>query len=300
MFISKLSSMLESYDKYGEHRLNGLKVVYVLLILYAGNLFFYIPNPYFYYFYVPITVMSAEVVGNTIKEKYFLFLYCLVSSAITIFVFNLFAPYWFLFICVFLYSVLLYFSTIDNRQQVLVVVPISLALGAYSLLYEEINTNFYLILNNCATIILSMCIALGALACFPRGYYYRLWLRALSLLTTQIIEHLFQILDNQRPESDPVQGHVVQIVRYANMLPRSLPIYSILKINSLVNKLLLIVVLAEKNAMVIDDTIIKKLISELSALKAAIEQEQPCEIKSASLEVLDKIIGSWNHLCLNH
>lgn len=299
MFISKLSSILENYDKYGEHRLNGLKVAYVLLILYAGNLIFYIPNPYFYYFYVPITVMSAEVIGNSIKEKYFLFLYCLFTSTVTIFLFNLFSPYWFLFIFVFFYSLFLYFAAIDKRQQVLVVVPVSLALGAYSLLYEDINTNFYLILNNCLTTILAMVIVLGALAMFPRSYYYRSWLRAFWLLTTQIIEHLSRILDNQRPAQDPVQGHVVSIVRFANMLPHSMPIYSILKINLIISKILLIIVLVEKNAMVVETATIKSLIAEFTALKEAIEKEQPCMVKSNAITGFNKLIDSWNYLCLN-
>ncbi len=65
MFISNLIRTIEAYDPYGLHRLNGTKVVYVLLTLFIVNLLFDIPNPYFYFFYVPITAMSAEVVGNT-------------------------------------------------------------------------------------------------------------------------------------------------------------------------------------------------------------------------------------------
>ncbi|WP_240610456.1 hypothetical protein [Legionella qingyii] len=60
MFISKLIRIIEDYDPYGNHRVNGVKVTYVLLILFAVNFIFSIPNPYFYYFYIPITAMAAE------------------------------------------------------------------------------------------------------------------------------------------------------------------------------------------------------------------------------------------------
>lgn len=119
MFISKLSNLVESYDQYGSHRINGLKATYLLSVLIAFNMFFTIPNPYFYYFYLPITALIAEVAGETVKEKYLQLFYCIITSVITVFVFNIFAPYWYFFILAFFYSLFLYLTWIESKHHAL-------------------------------------------------------------------------------------------------------------------------------------------------------------------------------------
>ena len=80
---------------------------------------------------------------------------------------------------------------------------------------------------------IAMAVVFAALAFFPRSYYYRLWLRALLLLITQITEHLSLMVANQRIIFDPVRGHTNHLVRFATMLPRSFPLRSIWKIRNL-------------------------------------------------------------------
>ncbi len=299
MFISKLSNLIESYDQYGSHRVNGLKATYLLSVLIAFNSFFSIPNPYFYYFYIPITALIAEVAGETIKEKYLQLFYCIISSVITVFLFNIFAPYWYFPIFAFFYSLFLYLAWINSKHHALVIAPVSLSLGAYSLLYTEINLSFYDILNNCLTIIIAMIVMFSGLVFFPLSYYYRLWLRSFVLLIDQMIEHLSLILENQKVEFDPVHGHTTHLVRYSNMLPRHLPIHTILKLNVLINDLHLMISVTEKNAIIRDKEEIKLLVDDLLIFKRAVEQERVCTLESTSFALLDKIISSWNHLCSN-
>lgn len=299
MFISKLNERMNAYDPYGEQRLNGVKVVYIILIMYAVNAVLPIPNPYFYFFYVPMFCMLAEIAGQTIEEKYRYLFHCMLISIITVFVFDYFAVFWFIFVLVFFYSLLLYFSVINNQVYVVSIVPIALAMGAYSLLFEELNTSFYFLLNNCLTLLLAMVIIFAALIFFPLSYYYRLWLRALLLLTQQVIDHASIILKHQDIIFDPVTGHTTRLFRYANMLPHNFPAYSILKISYLINDLHLLICVPEHEELNRDENKIKSLISELTIFKATVEQEKPCELKNSSFKELDKLIHSWNYLCLS-
>ncbi len=296
MCISALNERIEAYDPYGEQRLNGIKVVYIVMILFAVNFALPIPNPYFYFFFAPVFSMIAEIAGQTIAEKYRNFFHCMIFSIITVFVFDYFAAYWFIFVLVFFYSLILYYSVINKQVYVVSIVPISLAMGAYSLLYEESNTNFYYIANNTLTLLLAMAVIFGALLCFPLSYYYRLWLRAVLLLTQQIIEHASIILQHKEIIFDPVKGHTTRLFRYANMLPRDFPTYSILKISCLLNDLHLKICVPEYDELIFDEQKINVLIEELTTFKAAVEQERPCELKNTSFMELDKIIHSWNYV----
>lgn len=294
MFISKLNERMEAYDPYGEQRVNGVKVVYIVMILFAVNFVLPIPNPYFYFFFAPIFSMIAEIAGQTIEEKYKNMIYCMVISIITVFVFNYFASYWFVFVLVFFYSLILYFSLINKQVFVVSIIPISLAMGAYSLLYEKINTNFYLIFNNSLTQVLSMLIILGALLFFPLDYYYRLWLRALVLLTQQVIDHASILLKHQQIIFDPVKGHTTRLFRYANMLPRHFPFFSILKISCLMNDLHLKISVPEHDELLFNEDKIKLLIDSLTTFKAAVKLERPCELENTPIIELEKLIHSWN------
>ena len=241
MFISKLIHIVEAYDPYGNHRVNGMKATYVLLILFAVNFIFSIPNPYFYYFYIPITAMAAEVLGDTIKKKNVLLFYCILWSVISAFLFDIMSITPFFPIFAFFYSILLYLIAIKSRMHTIVIAPVALSLGAYSLLYRDVNTSFYVILNNCVNTFVAMAIVFAALAFFPRSYYYRLWLRSLLLLINQILEHLSLMVARKKIIFNPVKGHTTHLVRYAAMLPRTFPLRSIWKINLLMNQLHLIV-----------------------------------------------------------
>lgn len=297
MFISTLNDYMEAYDPYGEQRVNGIKVVYIVMIMFAVNFILPIPNPYFYFFFAPIFSMIPEIAGTTIKEKYQNMLYCMLISIITVFAFSYFASFWFVFVLVFFYSLLLYFMVLDKKQVFVVsIVPVALAMGGYSLLYEKINTDFYLILNNSLTQILAMIVIVAALLFFPLDYYYRLWLRSLTLLTQQVIDHANLILKHQAIIFDPVKGHTTRLFRYANMLPRYFPCFSILKISCLMNDLHLKICVPEHDELLYNEDKIQTLVEALTTFKAAIIQEKPCEVADSPFIELNKLVHSWNYV----
>ncbi len=289
---------MDAYDPYGEQRVNGVKVVYVVMILFAVNAVLPIPNPYFYFFFAPTFSMVAEIAGLTIPEKYRNMLHCMVITIITVFMFNYFAAYWFIFVLVFFYSLLLYLLFINKQVYVVCIIPVALAMGAYSLLYQELNTNFYYIVNNSLTQLLALVIVVGALLFFPLSYYYRLWLRTLLLLIQHTLAHAAVLLKNQEIIFDPVKGHTTRLFRYANMLPRNFPCYSVLRISCLINDLHLQICVPEHDELILDLDRINLLITELNTFKVAVAHERPCEVKNTSFNELDKLIHSWNYLCL--
>ena len=91
--LATLKDRVEKYDPFLEHRTNGLKAVFVLEILFCFNFIYTVPNPYFYYFYVPLTAFASELAGRTLTEKYVLFLVTMLGSIISIFLFGLFSTY---------------------------------------------------------------------------------------------------------------------------------------------------------------------------------------------------------------
>ncbi|CDZ78954.1 hypothetical protein BN59_03269 [Legionella massiliensis] len=297
MFISKLDKIIEAYDPYGNHRVNGVKATYVLLILFTVNFIFDIPNPYFYFFYIPITAMAAEVIGETYRKKNLLLFYCILWSTISAFLFDILSISPFFPIFAFFYSLLLYLLAIQSRVHRIVIAPIALSLGAYSLLYREVNTSFYSVLNNSLNTLIAMTVVLAALALFPRSYYYRLWLRALDLLITQIIEHLSLMMENKRIRFDPVRGHTTHLVRFTNLLPKNFPLQTIWRINLLINRLHLSVSVTEANTIMVEKEKVSLFMQNLQILKKAIEEERPCTLETAQWIILNKLVKSWNQLC---
>ncbi len=293
-----LKNIVEEYDKYGEHRINGIKVVYIVFILFLVNMVYTIPNPYFNYFYIPITAMNAEVAGNTIKAKYALFLYSIMGAIISAFLFNLTISYPLLFLFfVFFYSVTLYIIGLYWIKS-LVPIPIILSLAVYSLLYGEVSTDFYIAFNNSLVTLVATVTIIACLILFPKKYYFKAWLRSLLLLLKQILGNFKLIQQNLEIQIEPVQGHLMMLAKFANMLPRKLPIFTILKINLLVNQLRLISCVTDQKDFAIEPQILENIINNLSRLIYAIEQKESCIINEQNHEVLNKIMLTWNKLCL--
>ena len=69
MFISPLIEKINAYDPFRIHYCNGLRALVALLSLFVINYFYSINNPYFYFFYIPITCLSLETLGETNIEK---------------------------------------------------------------------------------------------------------------------------------------------------------------------------------------------------------------------------------------
>jgi hypothetical protein len=298
MFISKLTHIVEAYDPYGVHRLNGVKVVYILFILCLFNMLFHIPHVYFYYFYIPITAMSAEVMADSIKNKYRAFNYTMIGTCAMVFLFNILRPYPLIFLfSIFLSSIALYVFALNRSHIMIPLVPIILSLASYSLLYPDLNANFNMVLNNAITTMCSMMIILSSLILFPLSYYYRLWLRSFILLLQEILNNLLLIQDNKKTHPSLTQGHTKHLITFANMLPRKLPIYTILKINLLSNQLHMHSCVRSNQFTAMQPCELSSVIQVFQSFILSVKQEQPHPIPNFHNQMLTRLVQAWNYLC---
>lgn len=306
MFISQLKDKINAYDRYGEHRTNGLKSVYLLELMFIFNFFSSIHDPYFYYFFVPMTCFAAEIVGNTVKEKY-LFLICSVAgSAISIFFFGVFSIYKIFFVMfVFGLSALLYYIVIKKLRNMLPVVPLILGLAGYSLIYGNMNDNFYVALNHALETLAALIVMVAGLLIFPKTYYLAIWRKAfcevvfnLEMLTAKICEGEVKHV--------AIFSGIVVMERYSKMLPKEKKSYTILKITLLTFELVVsmsYLVTFEKQLRV---GYMRVLHQYLIRLCEACKKREPIVITQQELAVFNethelwvmyKLILSWNYLC---
>ncbi len=317
MFISTLVKTAAQYDPYGEHRMNALKGVYILMMLFFVHMIYGIPNPYFNYFYVPLTALTAEIAGDTLKRKYILFFHATMGSIVAIFLFNVMVPYHGLFIVfVFFYAIAHYFVALHWVKDIFFPIPIVLSLAIYSLVYGEVNTDFYVALNNGCITFLAMCIIIACLVLFPRRYYVNIWRRSYILLLMQIRDNLKKIAKNKEI-GVIVQGHLIQMMKYAPMganqlFSKRVPLFSIFRINLLVNELRVLSCVIDQEQIKMDSDDLKKLIDALKLLIHAVEQKVPYHGKfnrdlalkeNSSTEIkafkaLNKMTQAWNTVCL--
>ena len=297
--LDRISNSIENYDRYGEFRINALIGIYVFFILAAVNMIYGIPNPYFGYFYLPLTALTAEMMGENLRSKYLLFFHATMGAIVAVLLFNLFSPYSSLFVFfVFFYSLLHYIIALHFIKSIFASIPIALSLAIYSISYPSaLNTDFYVALNNTLISVCAMCIIMAALLLFPRYYYFKAWRRAYIFLLKQIAENFDNVQKNQ-PISTMIRGHFARMVKYTHLLPNKFPIFSILKINLLINELRIF-------SSVIDQKIIKVEQNELRTLSLDIELLIEAVVKKSTLSniheisniSLKKIALSWNYIC---
>lgn len=295
MYISKLIHTIETYDPYGIHRVNGIKVVYVLLILFAVNGLFYIPNPYFYFFYVPITAMTAEVQGATIADKFKLFIGVTAGTIIMVVIFNSLYTYPLFFIFFsYLATFSLYWLVLHKHPTKLLIVPIILSLVSYSLNYRTINGDDYAIINHAITTLVAMTIVIAALLLFPRSFYYRIWLRAFGHMVT-LCRNNFLALQLPGGKVAHMPMHTIHLVNFSHMVPPHMAVYSIHKITILIHELYLQSCMVEDKTPSIQQ---QKIIDNLRLLFDAIDNERPCRLTFDNEDgIVSKIITSWNYVC---
>lgn len=298
MFISRLIHTVETYDPYGLHRTNGIKVVYVLLVLFAVNGLVYIPNAYFYFFYIPITAMTAEVQGQTIRRKYELFLGTTIGTICMVYIFNFVfpEPLFFLFFA-FVTTFLMYRIVLRNHEANLILVPIILSLVSYSLNYRDVNGDIYAIFNHSMTTLVATFVTLGALILFPLRYYYQIWLKTLRAITTHCLNNFKAIQLGENTKDDT--RHTMQLITCSRMVPRRMPTYSLLKITILIHEIYLLSYLSGKPQTMLTSVKVQHYIDQLIPFLDAINQEKPCPLMAIEDNGMLKIIQSWNYLCLN-
>lgn len=294
MYISKLKHIIDKHDIYGIHRINGLKVVYVYILLAIVNALFTIPNPYFFFFYLPLTAYAADITTNSIHDKYIFYINTIIGTCIAITLFNMFKPYpLFFYLSVFVTSVLLYFYALNKQRNILPFIPIILSLASYSMLYPEISQNLKMLLANIWLTILAMLIVLGGNLLFPLSYYYRAWLRAFLLNCRDILNIVNRLAEGEKVEFSIRREHLRSMLMFAKMLPLNFPSFTVLRINLLLQDLYFECIYKLTN----NSVNLANLQKNIRQLIIAIENEKPCTLVTADEPTLNKIASAWNRLC---
>ena len=298
MFISKLIATVEVYDPYGIHRVNGIKIVYVLLVLFAVNGLIYIADSYFFFFYVPLTAMTVEAQGQTIRKKYELFIGTILGSVILIYIFNMLFPFplFFLFFS-FVATYMLYKVILRNDHGYLMLLPIILSLVSYSFNYRGGNDGIYVILNHSITIVISAIVITGALILFPLSFYYKIWLKALRSITALCLNNFKSIKAGERAKDDG--RHTIQLITFSKMVPKNMPTYSLLKITILIHNVYILSLVGGSMRTPIAIETVQQYIDGLTIFLDALNKEKPCVFTVDEGNGMLKIVTSWNYLCLN-
>ncbi|MBX9598316.1 MAG: hypothetical protein K2X04_07055 [Burkholderiales bacterium] len=306
MFISRLKNSLANYDRFAEHRINGLKAVFVLELLFGFNYVFGMPNPYFYYFYIPLTAFAAELVGNTLQEKYLFYFFTVMGSVLAVFCFGVFSSYKIFFVFfVFFYSIWLYFTALYFLKSMLVPVPLILSLAAYSMTYGDTNSNFYIALNHSLQTFVAMLLVFAGLFLFPKTYYLSIWRRGFYNALSSMETVTFAISHNRDIDVPIIPGTVI-MERYAKMISRRDKYFSVLKITLLSLDLVMamsylvsfrkqlrtpyIVVLHKYLVLLKEHCFERKMIF-------IAEHERSVFQETYELRTLYQLINSWNYLC---
>ena len=306
MFISQLKDKLLAYDKYAIHRVNGLKALFVLQLLFLFNFIYTVNNPYFYYFYVPLTAFTAEVVGTTLEEK-FLFLFITITGcALSIFLFGVFSVYkTFFTLFVFFYTALLYYLVIHKLKKMLPLVPLILSLAVYSLIYVNADSNFYIALNNTLHTLVAMLLMLVGLYMFPKTYYLSIWRRAFCDVVTNLEIQTEQIC-REEISNVPIFGGIIIMERHCKMLSRKMKYYSILKITLLAFELIMSISYLVSFQKKIKIQYIRLFHHYLVIVRDAAKRKEPVFItekelplfnETHELKILHQLILSWNYVC---
>lgn len=306
MSISQLKDKIEHYDRYGVHRINGLKALYIVELLLLFELFSSMVHPYFYYFFAPLTCFTAEMTGNTLEEKYWGLFWCLIALTIAIFFFGVFSIYKTFFIFfVFFFSSGFYYLVLRYDANLLVIVPLVLGVASYSLTYLKTNSNFYIALNHGLYTSTAMAIIFAGLFLFPKTYYLSIWKRALLEVIHQLKFFCTKWLEGQA-QSIPIVAGMVIMERYTHMMPKKNG-YTVMKITGLMFELIMLtsyLLTFEKNLPLASIQILhdylNKLYESCKLNKPLILRQSEIKTLQASRElvVLYKVIMSWNYLCV--
>ena len=306
MFISQLKNKVLAYDKYGEHLTNGLKILFVLQLLFLFNFVYTVEHPYFYFFYVPLTAFTAEIIGTTLEEKYLFFFFAVVGCSISIFLFGLLSEYKFFFIFfAFVYSVSLYYLVIHKLKKMLALVPLILSLAVYSLIYENADSNLYIALNHMLQTLVAMVLIFIGLYLFPKRYYLAIWHRAFKEVLLKL-EYLTAEISTDEIKIIPIFSGIIVMQRYCTMLSRTMKYYSVLKITLLTFELITTLSYFLSFKKTIKMQYIKVLNQYLKRMLRACKKKKtivlsPQEItllhQTHSLKIVYQLIMSWNYLC---
>jgi hypothetical protein len=296
MFISQLIHKLNEYDPYRIHFWNGIRAIIALLSLFCIRFIYGIENPYFYFFYIPITCLSLELLGETIYEKTKIYLQAIFWSSLGVVLFNLSANHPILeLIITFSFSMFVYHFFINNYPYPLISSATILSLAAYSLNYE--NLDFYNLLHNFSITLFAGIIIAFILNIFPKNIYLKIWYR----IFLHSIQLTIELLET--PSSSEKKIYLLSLfplqLRYARMYKKKH--ITLLKtsalLQALINNLIAIstypeLFLENKENLKKNIIILFKNINQYTACTFDVSKKS-----NTSLILLHKIIKQWNQIC---
>jgi hypothetical protein len=266
-------------------------------------------NPYFYFFYVPLTCFTVESAGKTLQEKYLFLLYALLGATLSIFLFGVLSVYKVFFIFfAFFYTLFLYFLVLNSIKSMLAIVPMILSLASYSLIYgTDADSNFYIACNNALQTLVAMAVIFAGLYLFPNKYYFDIWMRA-KIEVANELTNLSKKIAQGEVKTIQIFPSIILMERYSKMLPRHLKTYSILRITLLSYQLVLTMSYLFSFQDQIPKEKIQRLHINLERLANACKEGRAVVLtdkdqlvfrETHELQVLYRLILSWNYLCAN-
>jgi len=297
MFISPLIEKINAYDPFRIHYCNGLRALVALLSLFVINYFYSINNPYFYFFYIPITCLSLETLGETNIEKAKIYFLSVLWSAIGVAIFSLTANHPVLELgVVFTFSLGVYYVFIKCYPHPLISAATILSLSAYGLNYQ--NLNLYKVGNNFGITMLAAVIIVVVLNLFPKKMYLQIWCRifcrSLSLANNLSLA--------QRPQDEALQIFKLfpLLLRYARISKQTNLIKTTLSLQTFLHHCIARQIyphyFTEHKDM---------LQQNLNYLFIQVQQNSPCQLVKFSKSnptavILYNIARDWNRICENY
>ena len=306
MFISKLVAKLEAYDPFCLHRVNGLKAVFILELLFFVNLVYRIKDPFFYYFFIAMIGLLVEPAGKTVREKYVLVFLTLIGSIVSVLLFGILSINQTLLVFfVFFYLLIFYFLAIRHFPILIVPVPIVFSLAAYSLLYAPHDRDFYVALNHGIVTLVALVVVFSGLISFPHRYYWKIWHRALSKVLENV-EHSMTRLFQGEPLTVPVMSSTIILERYSRMVFRHKNYFSILKITLYAFQLVMALSYSATFQQRLNQDLQALFLKYLGELRQSFQDQQrvlintvdvPTFLATQELKTLYGLMRSWNYVC---
>ena len=296
MFISTLIDKKNHYDPYRVHYYQGIRAVIALFSLFCIQYVYGVINPYFYFFYLPITCLSLEILGETSMERTKIYLQSVTWSAFGVLLFGLAAHHPLLeLLVVFSFSLWVYHVFIKHYPYPLISAATILSLSAYGLKYQNVD-----IYQACAhfgiSLFAGMVIA-TVLKLLPQKMYLEIWYR--------IFHHSLLLAGELITASSP-KDKAIQLLslfplqlRYARMYEKKQ--IGLLKTTAALHTFIEHVVAIKMYPAYFSEnqTAMQK---NLSYLQYHVQQRTPCLLElftkaNATEIMLYKIAREWNKLC---
>jgi hypothetical protein len=182
------------------------------------------------------------------------------------------------------------------------------SLAAYSLIYGNRDSNFYIAVNHAMQSFVATALICSGLLFFPKIYYYLSWRRGFLNVLSEL-EVMTEVLSRGENLTIKVISGTLVMDRFAKMLPRKMAYYSVLKINLICLDLVMSISYLSTFQKQIRLPYIALLHRYILLLKESCKKRIPVIIpandhhlfdETYELHLIYQLMKSWNNLCLNN